>query len=135
MGPNLELLEHNHTRPIRLMVSRLTTSFLESIKSLSPRYDCTRLFLYNNLGKTSKKPAGSRQSLAYSSTLKMEATCSSETPVEFLTVNLLLALASTVSPDSESHETHDDILLPNGSGSLFNRRTNTSLYPRRQNPS
>jgi hypothetical protein len=39
----------------------------------------------------------------------MEGTCSSETSVKFLTVKLLLALATIVFPGSDSHGTHDNI--------------------------
>jgi hypothetical protein len=38
--------------------------------------------------------------------------------IDCLTVKLLLALASTVILGSESHETHDHILLSDGSGGL-----------------
>jgi hypothetical protein len=45
----------------------------------------------------------------------------------YLTAKLLLALTSTVTPGSESHETHDLILISDGSGSLQSSRGNCRL--------
>jgi hypothetical protein len=85
----------------------MTTAFIGSQYTLYNSLQCTSL---SSLGRVSSRLGPGPPA---------------DPTIYWLTAKLLLGLASTVILGSESHRTHDQILLPDGSGSL---QTLLSLY-------